>query len=219
MSNIIKVNTLQRRRFVYTYKESFLFTIEKNATAEQIDSFSGLCGLFDLFCPADVFAEFSWPLDGARAAGRKGSALLAVRSLHERAPENSARPRGHLRAEGNGASHFSFESCNLRCLGGLLALWPPALRSDGAVGPALEVAVPRPCRPDWVVLRAVFLYDLPCAQDEALARAALSAGGRNVPALAHRLIDRWHFCVWKSAIKINIYIPTSPALASTTSSK
>jgi hypothetical protein len=43
----------------------------------------------------------------------------------------------------------------------------------------------------------------------------LSAGRRNVPAPAPRLI----FCVWKCTIKINIYIPTSPALSPNTSSK
>ena len=92
----------------------------------------------------------------SESSGRKGSALLAVRSLHERAPENSAWAGGNLCAEGNGASHFSFESCNIRCLGGLLALWP-ALRSDGAVGPALEVALPRPWLADCMVLCSISL--------------------------------------------------------------
>ena len=174
--------------FLYTYKEPFLFTIEKDATAEQIYHLSGPDQLSGLFRPADAFAEFLRPLDGAGAAGCKGSALFAVGGLHERSLENSARPRGHLRAEGDGASYFTLESCNIRCLGGLLALWSSALRSDGAVGVALEVALPRPWRADCMVLCAVFLYDLPRSQDEALAGAALPAGRRDASALSRRLM-------------------------------
>ena len=66
-----------------------------------------------------------------------------------------------------------------------------------------------------VVLRPVFRYGLPRAQDEELAGAPDSPRRRNGGPRPRRLI----FCDWKSAIKIMLYILPTPALAAPTSSK